>query len=61
MKFAQRRVAGWKHRHGNLTDVMNKLNTRMNSGFTLTAEERQYYDDTDSLFKLYNPKAKCPW
>lgn len=63
MKFALRKVAGWKDRHINMIDVMNKLNIRMKRGFTLTTEERQYYSDTYSLIKKFKQvsKSQASW
>ena len=50
IKFAIKRVNGWKCRHPNQMKVVNPFN-----GFTLKSDERQFYDDTKSLFELYNP------
>jgi len=36
--------------------VVSALRIRMRNGFTLKSDERQFYDDTKSLFQLYNPK-----
>lgn len=54
MKFAERKVAGWKNRHINHKQVMQRLNARMKNGFTLDSEERKFYNDTLALIKLYN-------
>ena len=55
IKFAIKRVNGWKCRHLNQMKVVSALRIRMRNGFTLKSDERKFYDDTKSLFELYNP------
>ena len=54
LKFANKKVNGWKDRHLNQMQVMKALETRMRNGFTLTAEEQQFYDDTKLLIQKYS-------
>jgi len=56
IKFTIKRFNGWKCRHLNQMKVVSALRIRMRNGFTLKSDERQFYDDTKSLFQLYNPK-----
>lgn len=61
MKFADRRVAGWKNRHLDQMAVMDRLAARTRNGFTLTSDERGFWNDTVSLFTRYNPEKRCPY
>jgi hypothetical protein len=51
MKFADKRVNGWKDRfNGKTKQVIANLYTRQRNGFTLDAAERDFL----SLVKQYN-------
>lgn len=54
MKFADRKVVGWKDRYIKSIAVVERLEVRMRNGFTLTSEERKFYHDTKSLINKYN-------
>ena len=56
MKFAKKRVNGWANRHIDSLKVRDALTRRLKNGFTLTAEERKFYDDIKSLERIYNKK-----
>jgi hypothetical protein len=57
LKFATKRVNGWKNRRINMLKVANALYTRQRNGFTLDWEENKFLGDVESLKKLYNPVA----
>jgi len=54
MKFAERRVAGWKNRNNQMVVVAERLELRQHRGFTLMADERKWLADFYSLRNLYN-------
>ena len=56
LKFAGKKVNGWANRYLKTAEVMDALRVRMKNGFTLTAEEKQFYDDIKSLEKKYKSK-----
>jgi hypothetical protein len=56
LKFAKKSVNGWANRYLNQREVFNALGVRMKNGFTLTAEEKKFYDDVKSLTKIYKSK-----
>lgn len=58
IKFAKKRVNGWNSRHLNDLQVLRNLQVRRRNGFTLDSEESQFYDDTVSLIKRYNPESE---
>lgn len=53
LKFAKKRVNGWHDRHLNHSKVMAALAIRLKNGFTLSAEEQQFYSDTKLLTEKY--------
>jgi hypothetical protein len=57
VRYATRKVTGWKDRHLDQTRVMRNLHIRMRNGYSLTSEERQFWDDTVSLLELYNTEV----
>jgi hypothetical protein len=56
IKFAKKNVNGWANRYLNQSKVLDALGVRMKNGFTLTAEEKKFYDDVKSLAKKYKSK-----
>jgi hypothetical protein len=54
LKFAKNRVAGWNQRHVDTIRVYKLLLRRIELGYTLTMDERQFIDDVNSLIKQYN-------
>jgi hypothetical protein len=56
LKFASKRVNGWKDRHINMMKVQEALWTRQANGYTLDWEERKFLDDVQSLRAAYNKK-----
>ena len=57
IKFANKRVNGWKNRHINMTKVANALYARRRNGFTLDSDEQKFLDDYHSLRVLYMPNG----
>jgi len=53
LKFAKKRVNGWYDRYLNQSKVMAALAIRLKNGFTLSAEEQQFYADTKLLIEKY--------
>lgn len=57
MKFASKRVNGWNQRHINMTKVAQALYTRIQNGYTLDTDEKQFLGDYQSLRLVYNKEV----
>jgi hypothetical protein len=57
IKFASKKVNGWKNRYINPLEVQEALWTRQANGFTLDWEERKFLGDVCSLRAAYNKKT----
>lgn len=58
MRFATRRVAGWKDRYVNMLQVAERLYVRQRRGYTLQPDEVIFLWDLDCLKNKYNPPKK---